>query len=118
AKAVLGTLKAEVDTSVAVQERLVNFSAFKITESNFATLPRDQVRGVVDDIVANLPPPERIIALDRVLASIDKSQIVPKNNGGLKADPPVIFYSTSPAVLVNIDGDPIWSPIKENDLKF
>ena len=53
-----------------------------------------------------------------MLANIDKSQIAPKNVEGVKADPPVIFYSDTPAVLVNIDGDPIWSPIKENDLKF
>ena len=37
---------------------------------------------------------------------------------GLKADPPVIFFSQTPAVLVNLDGDPIWSPIEKNDLKF
>ena len=36
----------------------------------------------------------------------------------MKADPPVIFYSTTPAILVNLDGDPIWSPIKDNDLQF
>ena len=59
-----------------------------------------------------------MIALDRVLARLDKSQIIPKNVDGVKADPPVIFYSTSPAILVNLDGDPIWSPIKDNDLKF
>ena len=59
-----------------------------------------------------------MIALDRVLASVDKSQIIPKNVEGVKADPPTIFYSTTPAVLVNIDGDPIWSPIKDNDLKY
>ena len=59
-----------------------------------------------------------MIALDRVLARLDKSQIIPKNVDGVKADPPVIFYSTSPAILVNLDGDPIWSPIKDNDLRF
>ena len=36
----------------------------------------------------------------------------------MKADPPPIFFSKKPALLVNIDGEPIWSPIKENDLKF
>jgi hypothetical protein len=36
----------------------------------------------------------------------------------VKADPPAIYYSERPAVLVNIDGDPIWSPIKGNDLRF
>src|SRR4030095_11782286 len=54
----------------------------------------------------------------RILANIDKSGIVPKNVEGVKADPPPIFFSNTPAVIVNIDGDPIWSPIKDNDLKF
>ena len=35
-----------------------------------------------------------------------------------KSDPPTIFFSKTPAVIVNLDGEPIWSPIKENDLKF
>ena len=31
---------------------------------------------------------------------------------------PQIFFSTRPAVLVNLDGDPIWSPIQGWDQKF
>ncbi len=53
-----------------------------------------------------------------MLAFVDKSAIVPKDVPGLKADPPVIFFSDTPAVVVNFDGDPIWSPIAKNDLKF
>ena len=113
----LGTIKVESDTSVAVDERLVSFSDFKIVESNFPTLQRDAVKTVVSEITASLPFDERVIALDRVLANIDTSQIIPKNVEGLKADPPTIFFSQTPAVLVNIDGDPIWSPIPENDLR-
>src|SRR4029077_16313973 len=59
---------------------------------------------------------ERVIALDRVLANIDTSVIAIKNIDGLKADPPPIFFSKGPALLVNIDGDPIWAPIPQNDL--
>ena len=68
---------------------------------------------MVAEIEKSIPDEERVIALDRVLASLDKSQIIPKNVEGVKADPPPIFFSETPAVLVNIDGDPIWSPIKE-----
>ena len=59
-----------------------------------------------------------MIALDRVLVNVDKSKIVPKNVEGIKADPPTIFFSKTPAVIVNLDGEPIWSPIKDNDLKY
>ena len=43
-KASLGTVKAEATTSVAVDQRLVSFSEFHITETNFTTLDRDQLQ--------------------------------------------------------------------------
>jgi hypothetical protein len=117
-KPALGSLKIESDTRVSVAERLVSFAPIKVTESNFPTLQKEQIRDVTDEIVRAIPDEERVIALDRVLASLDKSQILPKNAEGVKADPPAIFFSQTPAVLVNLDGDPIWSPIKDNDLKY
>ncbi|RPI51582.1 MAG: hypothetical protein EHM55_18580 [Acidobacteria bacterium] len=113
----LGSLKVESDTSVALEERLVSFSDFTIAESKFPTLERDAVRTVIDEIRAAVPLNQRVISLDRVLANIDKSQIVPKNVEGVKADPPTIFFSKTAAILVNIDGSPIWSTIPGNDLK-
>jgi hypothetical protein len=118
AKPALGTLQIEADTVVSVSERLVDFSKYRVIEANFPTLPKDQLRTVIADVTTSVPPRERVIALDRVLAAVDKSQIIPKNVEGVKADPPPIFFSDKPAVLVNIDGDPIWSPIKDNDLKY
>ena len=116
-KPALGTIKLEADTSVALDERLVNFSQLKITESNFATLDRDKARVVVSEITATVSPDDRVIGLDRVLANLDTSSIIPKNVDGVKADPPPIFFSQTPAILVNLDGEPIWAPIKGNDLQ-
>ena len=117
-KPAIGTIKLEADTKVALEDRLVSFQQMKITEANFQTLPKEQVREVTTAIDLAIPDDERVIALDRVLANLDKSQIVPKNVEGIKSDPPTIFYSNAAAVIVNLDGEPIWSPIKDNDLKF
>jgi hypothetical protein len=117
-KPALGTVKIEADTSVALDERLVNFSKVTLTETHFADLPNEQIRDVIATITADVPEGALMIALDRVLARLDKSQIIPKNVDGVKADPPVIFFSSSPAILVNLDGEPVWSPIMGNDLKF
>ena len=116
-EAALGTVKVESETKVAVDDRLVSFSDFKLADPNFPTLQRDAVKTVVSEITSTVPLDERVIALDRVLANIDHSQIVPKNVEGVKADPPTVFFSQTPAVLVNIDGEPIWSPIPQNDLR-
>lgn len=117
-KPVVGTVKIEADTQVSVEQRLVKFSTFKITEANFQTLPKEQTAEIVKEIEKNIPEDDRIIALDRVLAYVDKSTIRPKNVAGIKSDPPKIYLSQTPAILVSFDGEPIWSPIKDNELKF
>jgi hypothetical protein len=117
-KPTIGTVKIEANTKVALDDRLVSFSEMALTEANLPELQKEQARDVVGQISKGLPAEDRVIALDRVLAYVDKSQITPKNVEGLNTDPPPIFFSQTPAVLVNIDGDPIWSPIQENDLKF
>ena len=114
----LGTVKIEAATSIALEDRLVRFSPLRITETNFGALPKEQVQDVLAALETHIPDHERVIALDRVLASIDRSQIFPRNADGVKADPPEIHFRTRSAVLVGFDGDPIWSPIRDNDLKF
>jgi hypothetical protein len=115
---VLGTATIEADTSVSFETRLVKFTRLRVTESNFPTLDRDKVRDIVDTLQDGIPETDRVIALDRVLESVDRSQIRTTNVAGVKSDPPVIFYSTMRSILVNLDGDPVWSPIPQNDLKY
>jgi hypothetical protein len=103
---------------VSTAQRLVSLADVRITASNFSTLSRDQDRTVVAEISAAIRPEDRLIALDRILANLDKSQVIPKNVEGVKAEPPPIFFSKTPAILVNVDGDPIWSAIQGNDLQF
>jgi hypothetical protein len=117
-KPAVGTIKLEADTDVSTVERLVSFQRLQVVEANFQTLSRDQVRDVTAQIVKTIPDQERVIALDRVLANLDKSQVLPRNVEGIKADPPTIFFSKTPAVIVNLDGEAIWSPIRENDLQY
>jgi hypothetical protein len=114
----LGTLRIEADTKISPEDRLVDFSALTITAATFPTLSHEQVTVLVTDVDASVPRDERVIGLERVLAAVDPGQVKPRNVDGVKADPPVVFYSTKPAVLVNIDGDPIWNSIKDTGLRF
>ena len=58
-------------------------AAIKITESNFQTLSKDETREIISAVENKLPAEERIIGLDRLLAQVDKSLIIPKNVAGL-----------------------------------
>ena len=117
-KPALGTIKFETNTEVALEQRLVKFSQIKIIETNFQTIPKEQTQEIVTELEKNIPDEDRVIALDRVLAYVDKSTINPKQVAGLKSDPPRIVLTQTPSILVSFDGDPIWSPIKDNELKF
>lgn len=114
----LGSIKLESDTSVSLEERLVRFGTIDLTESHFPKLSREQTGEVTTFIRDSIPEKDRVIALDRMMAAIETSAIAPKDVAGIKADPPTIFFSSTPAILVNLDGEPIWSPIQENDLRF
>ena len=114
----LGIITLESRTRVSVEERLVDFSDFAITESNFRTLDRDELRTVVSELNDALPMEERVIALDRVLENIDTSQVTANGREDVRAEPPVIFSATGPALLVTVDGAPIWAPIENVDLQF
>jgi hypothetical protein len=112
----LGTIKIEGPSSVSVDERVVRMD-LRISEYNFRTLSPDQVKALVADVQA-LPQNQRVIDLDRVLAYVGNSPLQIKNVEGLKADPPRIFWAPSPAMLISIDGEPIWSPVEGLDLRY
>src|SRR5262249_36050098 len=93
----LRTLQIEAETKNSPEVRLVDFSELTISSANFPTLSRDQLTAFVAAFDESLPREERVIGLDRVLASVDTSQVQPRNVDGVKADPPAVFSSTKPA---------------------
>jgi hypothetical protein len=119
-KPVMGSIKIEADTEIAIEDRLVRFKDFTIPEVNFPSVSRDDSRMISTALQAALPETDKMLALDRVFAAVDKSQLATaeKNAKGIKADPPKIFYSATPAIIVVFDGEPVWAPIKDVDLKF
>jgi len=87
----LGALRVDAITQVSTEQRLVRFSVLKITEANFPSLAKEQTQELVAEIVKTIPEEDRVIALDRVLAQVDKSQIIPKNVDSIRGDPPLIL---------------------------
>ncbi len=112
----LGTMKIEGPTSVSVDDRVVRMD-LRITEYNFKSLAPEQVKTLVAEVQAR-PANERVIDLDRVLASVNTSALQVRNVENIKADPPKVFWAPAPAILINLDGEPIWSAITGVDLRY
>jgi hypothetical protein len=117
AKPDLGTVRLESPTSTSVEQRMVNFVKIELTSMSFPSLEKLETQEVLTEIKKSLPKENLLIALDRIMAAVDTSQISTK---GVKinTDPPPIFYSKKPAILVQFDGELIMAPIDGTSLKY
>jgi hypothetical protein len=57
------------------------------------------------------------ISLDRLMAMVERDK-VPAQAVALNNDPPRIFYSAGPALLLLVDGEPVLAPVAKTDLQF
>ncbi|MEI6226687.1 MAG: hypothetical protein WCS72_18230 [Deltaproteobacteria bacterium] len=72
--------------------------------------------------IQRLAPPEKptTLSLDRVIAYLDETTQLTQKAVEVSLDPPRIFFSTSPAILVVFMGKPQYSPVAKDrkDLEF
>jgi len=113
----LGTLTLESPTSVAMDERMVKLEKIRITEMKFPSLEKAQAQEALAEIQKTVPDNAVFMDLDRILAAVDKSQIR-GSSIQVSTNPPPIFYSEKPAILVQFDGPAIMSGIDGTTLKY
>jgi hypothetical protein len=112
-----GVIDVSAKTFVDRAERMVFFEELQITKANFPSAP-----GQADAWAANLrtllPQQFRSMALDRIEASLAILEARQKAEGlSLRNDPPVIIFSAQPAMVVPIDGPPVYRPTVESDVE-
>jgi hypothetical protein len=69
-----------------------------------------------DQLIRSFVPLTFNASLDRLIAYMPKPQSV--NTVALKNDPPFIFVSYTPAILLGVDGEPVLSDISKTNLKY
>jgi hypothetical protein len=113
----LGTVRLESPTSTSVEERMVNFQKIEITSMRFASLEKQEAKEVLEEIKKALPKENMLVSLDRILTAVDTSAIRAKEVK-INTEPPPIFYSKKPAILVQFDGEPMLIPISGSSLSY
>lgn len=103
-------------TEIDKVNRLVTMSDFVVTKTSFPATP-DRAAAYQNLLQTQVLKTAEVIALDRLLAELAITQARTSGSGyQLKNDPPEIFFSTQPAILVLIDGEPVLRPVKETKL--
>lgn len=119
-KEVFGVAEVDADTVVDQTARVVAVMPKKreLRFPNTSDAEAAALRGVVE----KLHPfgQAMTVSLDRVLAYLDPAQQPLQQAVELNIDPPKVFYSSKPAILVLFMGEPQLQPVKKdkNDLMF
>lgn len=91
--------------------RIVTLNEIEVTGASFPSAPKLQ-SAYLSLIRQHVPIATKTIALDHLEADYAISEAVKKAGAvPVKNDPPRIIYSTTPALLVLIDGPPVVRPI-------
>jgi hypothetical protein len=114
-KQVVGVVEMQGHTDVDNDSKMVMITNLKILKTNFPSL--EPVRAAqMDQLVRTFLPPFVSISLHRLVACVKKPDSVP--GVPLKNDPPAIFISYSPAILLALDGDPVFADVPKTNLAF
>ena len=113
-----GAIQLEADTQVNHQTRMVLLENIQVTGLNFPSSSKetvDEANKIADELIAKTHM--MVISLDRLIAAMEISKLRhPVIDVNL--DPPPIFYSSEPAILIIFIGEPKFETVDKTDLMF
>jgi hypothetical protein len=105
-----GTVQAEARTQVDRVQRMVVLDEIKLTQTDFPAQP-GLAATLGDSLSAGLAGAIRIVPLDRLETALAIAQAGSPAGIAVHSPVPQVIVSTSPAVLVPIQGAPVLKPI-------
>ncbi len=116
AQATFGTVQFSARTSVDRAQRTVLLEQIEITQGLFPSAGGKE-QAYLATMRSLVPRELKSISLDRLEANLAILQArLQAATQPLRNDPPVIRFSTSAALLVLVDGAPIYSPVEKTEL--
>jgi hypothetical protein len=116
-KGTVGVVSFTAATETNQETRTVYLHNIEYTSIRFPSLDL-QASTQMQQLYRSLAPHEaEPLALDRLMADLDHSKVATPAIA-VKNDPPQIFYSASPAILLTIQGNPVMADIPKTDLQF
>ncbi|MFB6456211.1 hypothetical protein ACE38W_13145 [Chitinophaga sp. Hz27] len=113
----VGVASFTANTDVNKETRTAYLTDIKVTDVRISGQKESDAANLEMLFRKLIPTNEQSIAVDRLLADMQHTSTNVKG-ADIKNDPPKIFYSTSPAILLLVQGKPVLSPIAKSDLQF
>lgn len=116
-KQTLGVASLQAGTIVDKESRTVFFRDIHVESVRFPSLEASQIPQMDQLFRTLFPTGGEPIALDRLMADIDRGK-VSAQGVSVRNDPPPIFYSTRPAILLLVEGNAVLAPIEKTHLEY
>jgi len=116
-KRIFGAVWMTARMSTDYDTRMVDLLDLSITAAKIPGIEGEDLERLTAFLEREIPEWEMTISLDRILAGLEVLNQQQGADQGLKHDPPVIYFRTSPTVLVIIDGDPIMQDVEDTRLE-
>ena len=116
-KQAVGVVKIQADTLTDTETRTVVIQKITATEVHFPSLDAAAEERAKQRFSELFPTAGMTVSLDRLIAALEKTHAkAPKI--ATNDEPPPIFVSEKPAILLFVDGEPVYAPIEGTNLKF
>ena len=117
-KSHVGVVTVEMQSSVNWDDHTVFLSNPQVTSLSFPSLDPATTAQMNQLMKTFLNPAATMtISLDRLVASVQKTK-TPPPTASLNNDPPAIFISFQPAILLLVNGAPVTAPIANSNMQF
>ena len=116
-KPILGVADMKATTMVDKESHTVFFRNITVENVRFPSLQADAAPGMEQLFRSLVPTTGEPISVERIMADLEHSKVQAKPVN-VKNDPPQIFYSASPAILLMVQGQPVIAPIEKTSLEF
>jgi hypothetical protein len=116
-KEIPGVASLQANTLIDNETRTVFLRDITVTSVRFPSSDPETARQGELLFRTLVPSGGEPVALDRLTAAMERDR-APAQSVQLKNDPPPIFYSASPAILLNVDGEPAFAPVEGTGLEF
>ncbi len=116
-KPAMGVVTWRSTTLTDTQARIVLIKDFSIISARFPSLDAADAAAMERRIRQTFTQSTMTISLDRMLAGVKAAQ-TPAHTAAISTQPPPIFVSTKPAILLFVDGEALRVPIAGTNLSY
>lgn len=115
--AILGVISWRANTIADVSTRSVVISGIEVISSRFPTLDPAHEAEMQEKVSHVYPTLTFTTSLNHMIASLEKAK-APVPAAAVSTQVPTIFVSTTPAIVLMVDGKPVLVPIEGSELQY